>query len=479
MLDRFINKVMSWVKRRQLLRPGDRVVIGVSGGADSMALLEALCWAAQSRAWHLEIHVAHYDHRLRGEASALDAEFVREQAERKNLPFHCSSGEVRAYARAHRMNLEQACRHLRYDFLRELAAGLGADRIATGHTMSDQAETFLMRLLRGAGGEGLASIRPLLDGLIARPLLGVTREEVREFCVRKSIPFREDQSNLDLRFLRNRVRLEILPSLAPINPQIVSSLARTAALLAAAEEYLQQSVRSELDRVRSRSAPARAEQDTAQQLRFSRRELARVPDVIRRRLLREAVRMIKGDLTRLTAAHVEAIDRLVTESQSGRQVRIPGGVIARREFDEFIVEQESEPVIVLSETIEAETERIIGPLHLRVTLRLAGQSGWEPDDRRRAVLDAEKVRMPVMLRARKPGERYVPCGKTRPVAVKDVMLKKRIPESQRGAHPVFASAEDEFIWSPGLPIASKFRIEDTTKRVLILTCEAVEGGHNR
>lgn len=479
MRDRFIISVLSWAKRRQLLRPGDRVLAGVSGGADSMAMLEVLCWAAQSRAWRLELHVAHFDHRLRGEESRLDAEFVEQQARIKGLPFHGGSGDARLYAQTHRMNLEQSCRHLRYDFLRERAAAIGAHRIVTGHTMSDQAETFLMRLLRGAGSEGLASIRPLLDGLIARPLLGVTREEVRDFCSRRSVAFREDRTNFDPRFLRNRVRLEILPALALINPKIVPTLARTASLLADDEEYLAQAVREQLERVsfnRTASAPGGV---TASQFRWPTDFLAQLPAALRRRLLREGVKAIKGNLTRVTSAHVEAIERMVIRSQSGRRVQIPGGFAVRLEFGELIAGQETEAATVLRETLEPGADRIVGSMRVRIAIEEAEKCEWEPDDKRRAVLDAEKVAMPVVLRTRKEGERYVPYGKQGAAAVKDLMVKKRIPKSSRAAHPVFASARDEFIWSPGLPTAEKFRIDAATKRVLILHCDPFESGQSR
>jgi tRNA(Ile)-lysidine synthetase-like protein len=263
-MSKTLKKVRAFVERHSLLNATRGVLVAVSGGPDSVALLDML--VAEIR----DLHVAHFDHKLRGSESAKDAEFVQRLAERLGLPVTVGEADVGAAAKAAGRGIEEVARELRYDFLLRAACEAGCDRIATGHTMSDQAETFLMRLARGAGLRGLASMRPvgpahdffkdeggsmedeqeggadtifhpsssILHPLLIRPLLCITREDVEEYCRERNLEFRTDATNLLGDYTRNRVRRDVLPALRAINPRVVESIARAAEIISSDEDAL-------------------------------------------------------------------------------------------------------------------------------------------------------------------------------------------------------------------------------------------------
>lgn len=218
------SKLRAELLRQHMLGPDSLAVVGVSGGADSVALLLAL------HELGLKLHVAHLDHGIRGAEGEADAEFVRQLCFRLEVPCTLGRRDVPAYKWEHKLSLEAAARDVRHDFLREMAAELGATAIFLAHTADDQVETFLLRLIRGAGVAGLAGMSPK-DGPLRRPLLGVWRSEVEDYLRQKGQAWREDSSNRDRRFLRNRVRHELLPLLASMNPGIKQVLLREAFVL--------------------------------------------------------------------------------------------------------------------------------------------------------------------------------------------------------------------------------------------------------
>ncbi len=237
-----LGKVRATLARYRMLEDGDLVVVAVSGGADSVALLHLLNELRAADYPRMRLHVAHLNHQLRGEEADADEAFVRQLAERLRLPFTGERQDVRAMARAEGRNVEEVAREVRYRFLRRVAAEVGARRIATGHTLTDQAETFLMRLLRGAGGEGLSGIHPIVDDLIIRPLLAVRREETHAYCHALGIAYRVDRSNFEAELWRTRVRQEILPRLMALNPRALEAIGRAAERLRVDEAYFDEVV---------------------------------------------------------------------------------------------------------------------------------------------------------------------------------------------------------------------------------------------
>jgi tRNA(Ile)-lysidine synthase len=309
-----------------------RVVVGVSGGPDSMALLYALVRLRAAGGGWPEPVIAHLDHALRPDSTA-DAEFVAAAAGRLGLAFVSEREDVGGRARAAGRNLEAVARELRYDFLTRAAAANGAGCVATGHTATDQAETVLMRLARGAGVDGLAGIaarRPTdAPGVtLVRPLLGVTREETLAYCRDLDIAYRVDPSNADTGLARAYTRAELLPRLERVAPGAAANLARAAALAADDRAYF-------ADRVRELMAGWGVAE--AGPVELPAADVAALPAALRRRVLREAVRRARGDLKRLSADHVDALERLAGPGRGGREAVLPYGLRARRAGEKLLI----------------------------------------------------------------------------------------------------------------------------------------------
>jgi tRNA(Ile)-lysidine synthase len=310
---------------------GEKLVVAVSGGSDSVALLDALVTLSCPRGFRPV--AAHLDHALRA-GSAEDAAFCRAFCQRLGVPIHVEVADVRGRAGRDRGGLEQAARRERYDFLRRVRTEEGAVAIAVAHTRDDQAETLLLRLLRGAGATGLSAMR-LRRGSIVRPLLEVSRQEVLAHLHQRGLAWREDPTNAQLVHRRNRVRHELLPYLAThFNPRVREALARTAGLLADEEAF----VRDQAERLLARAA-----RDESGAVLVRRSALAQAPPPLARVAIRRAL-VRAGGLRQLGAVHVERVLRLVrSPAPCGRFLSLPGGRIVRFTREDVRFERGASP----------------------------------------------------------------------------------------------------------------------------------------
>jgi len=449
----FVRTVRRTLERYRMVEDGDLVVVAVSGGPDSVALLHVLR-LVQGR-WYprLALHVAHLNHQLRGEESDADEQYVRRLADELDLPVTTSRTDVGALARKQRRNIEDVGREVRYRFLRTLAEKIGAQRIATGHTLTDQAETVLLRLVRGAGGDGLSAIHPVVDRLIIRPLLGVAREETRAFCAEIGVMARDDRTNLDPALTRNRIRLEVLPILQRLNPQVVRALGRVADNLRRDEEYFDELLRSVWP-----SLIVTAGQGA---ISLSVEKLNHLPEAVRWRVIRQAVTYLKGQWRRVTQAHYRAVESLLGVGRSGRQVVLPLGVHVRREFDVLTLALEGDPVAPYCYPLIEGQPLQVGGFTITLRRRL-GRADAESD---MAAVRCDDTKLPDLLavRNRRPGDRYLPMGRRHPRKVKTLMQAARIPLGQRARWPlVVAAADDQIVCAPGLPPAAPFAADEAT-----------------
>ncbi|MEK6334412.1 MAG: tRNA lysidine(34) synthetase TilS [Acidobacteriota bacterium] len=317
-------------RRLGLAQNGETVLVAVSGGADSVALLMALDELVKAGKLIISVVVAHLDHKLRGVASKADALWVAKFTERLRLEVYVRSVDARKRTAGKADNLEQAARRVRYRFLTETAKKCGAKLVVTGHTMDDQAETVLLNLLRGSGAGGLGGIepvRPLLEGkdtILARPLVSwARRQDTENFCRMRTIEFRQDEMNLDERFARVRVRRQLLPLMEGFNPKVVEGLTRTAELLredslaldAGAARLLELASESSRTHRNGKRSPATLRMDL----------LLMANPALRRRALRQWLGRCRGDLRRLERVHILAVENLLLGEQGGRAIELPGG----------------------------------------------------------------------------------------------------------------------------------------------------------
>jgi tRNA(Ile)-lysidine synthase len=457
--DRVFAAFRKAIRSGPLVSPGDRVLVAVSGGPDSVALT-ALFLKLRAE-MPLEVRLAHFNHRLRAEAAA-DEGFVREMARRWVLPLAVASADVRSYAARKKLNLEEAGRELRYGFLRRAAAAAGATKIATGHTMSDQAETVLMRLMRGTGLAGLAGIAPVVAGApcpIVRPLLGLTGPELRAWLDAEGWPFREDASNRDGRFLRNRIRAELLPELARrYEPRIVAHLARLAGIVRQDDELLHAFVRELADEFILRRRGS---------VELDLKTLPLLWPALARRVAREFLRETAGGLRDISYDDVEALLAL----GDGKELTIRRGLVLRRESGRVGLKKPAPPAKPFASVWDGRGELFLAEagLVLKGSTRRAGAARRPARnaDRFRADLDADTLAFPLTVRNRKPGDLYRPLGAPGRKKLKEILRAKGVPRGGRDRLPVILS-RGEIVWVPGLPVGERHKITEMTAAVLTI-----------
>lgn len=448
------QKFIQTIRHYGLFEPGDRVLIAFSGGADSTALLSLLMDIKDK--WDFSLFLGHFNHKLRKRADE-DQSHVMETGRLLGIPVIIGEGDVRAYAARKSMNIEEAGRLLRYQFLREKALEIHAQKIATAHTQNDQAETFLMRLMRGSGRKGLSGIFLLIDGIIVRPLLGIDRAGIEAYLKSKKLAFCVDESNFNRRYLRNRVRLELIPFLQKrYEPRIVSHLAQAALLLQEEESLLREF---------SEEAAAGIIRPEENGNFLEAERLSRLPKATARRLIRKYIEQVKGNLNNISRLDVEAVLHL----QEGKKAPIKKNLVLFRERNRIsLLDTKAEKVSYSCRW--GGTGHIVIP---EAGLRFSGQRLEKKeillkfDNLSVAFLDMDRLIFPLEVRNRRDGDRYQPCGAPGRKKLKEIFRAKNIPPSLRDRHPVFVSG-GEIVWVFGLPVSEKHKITDQTRSVFVI-----------
>ena len=421
-----------------MFTPGQRVGVAVSGGADSVCLLHVLLELAPRL--DLMLHVLHLDHGLRGEESRVDARFVADLAARLGLPLHAAAADVRARAAAD--NLEQAAREARREFFAGLRTGGTIDRVALGHTRSDQAETVLYRFLRGAGTAGLAGIRPVTAEGIVRPLIEVDRAEVLAYLAERNIAWREDASNADLAFDRNRIRHVLLPQLVrDWNPALTATLAQMADWAREEEVYWDaEMARLEVEQI-VHQPPAVLLETAA---------LRALAPAVARRLVRRAIAIVRGHLRGIDFAHVRDILDLAASSEGSGRMQVPG-LDVFRSFDWLrLAAPEAAAARNFSAglTPPARAELPNGSAVAIEVIEISGFTGTCDSVYNDEVgcLDWKRVSGPLEVRNWRPGDKYQPAGYPGEDKIKVFFQKARIPLWERRYWPVLVDGS-EIIWA--------------------------------
>lgn len=456
---------MSFGRRHGCLSPGERILVAVSGGPDSTALLHILVRLSPAR--NLSLHVAHVHHGLRGKEADDDARFVEKTASDLGLPHETIPVDVRTRARQDRSSIAVAARAARYEALEAVRLRCGANCVATAHTMDDQAETVLMRLIRGTGPAGLAGIPPR-RGTIIRPLLAVRRASLAAYLEAREISFRIDSSNSDLRQARNRIRHELLPLLCSCNPRIVPALARLADM--AREE------RTALEDIFPLFGPSGAE--TA-----LRRLRENPPEAILRRLVSRQVARETQRFVSSGAGEVGRLTSLLVRGKPGDRTPLAGGNWGIRGYDGLLIRRPPPPARPLPETaLAVPGETAVPALGIRIKAetekRESEREKKEETGKGRkkffAVLDADRIEGPLVLRTRRPGDRISPVGMKGTKKLQDLLVDAKVPRDARDRVPVVADARG-IVWVVGLRLDRRAAAVPETARPLALTVTELGG----
>jgi tRNA(Ile)-lysidine synthase len=449
------KKALHFIEENGLFAPGDTVVVAVSGGADSVALLDMLASFGELR---LNLVVAHLNHMLRGAESDADEEFVRQLAENYGVPAVVRRVDVYEVARQERRSLEDAGRTARYAFLDDVAASHGANAVALAHHSDDQAETVLLRLLRGSGGSGLCAMSPRSAGRYVRPLLCLNRSEIEEYLMARALSWRNDSSNRSVEFLRNRIRHELLPFLSGYNPSISDRLAATAEALAGDEEVLS----ALTDEAFARHF-VRGDNSVSLNITGVRTELRG----IRIRLYRQAILLVKGDLERISFSHLKAIDRMVFSQKPNLSATLPDGLMASRCYDQISFASKMETACLLPRNIRIDGPGIY-PLSGGEALSVDycnPPEGPASNIGTMEYFDPVEAPFPWMVRTFLPGDRISPFGMTGHKKVKDLFIDLKIPQADRRLIPLLF-CDDTLLWVAGIRRSSAAVIKSNSGNVI-------------
>lgn len=458
--------VLEYIRKHELLKPGDRVGVAVSGGADSVALLRLLLELRKETG--VVLSVVHFNHKLRGIESDEDELFVAQLAKRHKLELRRESGEVGVHATEKHLSLEAAARDLRYRYFRQLLVEGGLNRIATGHTLDDQAETVLLKIVRGAGSRGLAGVYPRLsvprsqfpDGSasIVRPLLGTRRRELEPYLLELGQGWREDRSNRDLRHMRNRVRHGILPRLERyLNPAVREALAETAEIARAEEEFWEKEVARVLPQAWAAAGRRSNQRDvgaTGGVLKLS--ALMDLPLALQRRVIRGASESLG---IRLDFQHVNEI--LALGSNRAGSTALPDGWAVSRKADGLRFESKGESGAKTDKAPEYEYRLSVpGSAEVRETesrfeaVLVSGNTaeGYNPED----LLDRSLLAAELRVRNWRPGDRFWPAHTKAPKKIKELLQERRVTGPERKLWPVVLSGTD-VVWVRGFPAPGQLR----------------------
>ncbi len=455
-----------------LLASPATLVVGVSGGPDSVCLLHLLTRIALKHP--LTLVTAHLDHGLRGREGEEDAEAVSDLCRELDVPCIIEAHSVPEYRAAHLdavSSIEAAAREVRYAFFASVAQQTGAGVVAVAHTADDQAETVLLHLLRGAGISGLGGMSELTawqstTGMlrVLRPLLNIPRAQTHDYCRRHRLPSRVDSSNADLRYTRNRIRLETLPVLRAINPSVDTALQRLASLARDDEGYML----AQTDALWPLLATVHEDG-----VCLDKRGLKRQPAALQRRIIQRAYQTLMGSAEGLELAHVDAALALLSAAP-GKHVPLNAGIVASAAYNELWLTQ--------GRTVAGEKTAIAGPkafavpgttewgawkLHSRVH-----EGAYLPShtDALHAYLDAHKASGPLRVRARRPGDRYRPLGMDGPQKLQDLLVNQRIPRPLRDLVPVVVAGK-EILWLAGHRVTEEAKVRPETAATLEIIAE--------
>ena len=459
------EKVKEYLRFSQLPPQKANVLAACSGGPDSLALVHLLHQLRQEKFWDGDLAVAHVNHRLRPEA-AQEAEFVEAFCRERNLVCHQAVVDVRAYLRQHRCSLQEAARILRYQVLGQIAAPWGDALIATGHHQDDQAETVLLQLFRGAGLDGLKGMRPL-QGKLFRPLLTVGRDEIEEYCRLQGWQPCRDPSNLKVDYLRNRLRLELLPEIEKkYNGRIRETLGRTALILADVQDYMREQAEDFLLR------EGRELEDGGFFCRQA--SFAVAHPALQRQILRRLIEKKRGCLTGISFGHVEKTRKMFLQGQVGNRMILPGGLLLRCSYDGVVVGGAGEelasglpkPLAVL----------VPGNTHLRelgmvLTARILPGVPAKCGERD-AIFDLEQLKLPLYVRTRQDGDRFEPLGMSGSKKVQDYFTDVKIPRRERDRIPLICD-QGGILWIGGWRQDRRGRGHSGSQRILHLALQNV------
>jgi tRNA(Ile)-lysidine synthase len=458
----FLKRIEQVLK--DLIAPGDKVLVGVSGGADSIALLHVLHWF--SRIQNYSLIVVHINHMARGKDSDADAGFVESVAEKLKLPFYLKKIDVGIERLQLKTSFQDAARIIRYQFFEETLQATGGNKIALGHSADDQVETILMNIVRGTGLKGLTGI-PQVRGYIIRPFLKIHRNDLEIYLEEKDISFRDDSSNSDKKYLRNRIRHELIPHLETYNPNVKKCLQEMSGIAREEDSLLSQMVRDIFNQ------KSRFLEGNEKNIVWGIDDFQSYPSALRQRLVREIFCRITGNMQAITAHHVQQVINLFNSPKPGKILNIPRRVTVTCSYDSVLFLKviggicENEP-LVTSIAVPGITELLEGNIQMQTQIFVDKRDFSSLDSGRQAFLDLGETGLVIKARFFRAGDRFCPLGMTGNKKLKSFFIDRKVPRRMRSQIPILTNANDDIIWVYGQRISQHYRVTDKTEKVLFI-----------
>jgi len=442
------------IKKHSMLKRGETVLVGLSGGPDSVCLLVLL--HRIKAAFNLTLHAVYVDHNLRPGETPAEIAYCTELCGDMKVDFRVKSIDVKGFVKEHGGNKQEAARDLRYRAFHEAAMEIRADRISLAHNADDQAETVFMRLIRGTGASGLAGI-PAKRGPIIRPLLEIERKDIEDFLVSENIRYVVDSSNLQADYFRNKFRLMIMPELKKMNPNLIQGVNNTVSILQEEERYLGIIVTKTLMKMISRKTERRIE------LFLTPMEAMDI--VILRRLLRRVLDETEG-LRGISFAHIEDIIRLVKEGSSGDRIYLPKGIRVIKDYSLLVITSERPRTIASGEmNVPGEVAVVGAGVVVKASFEEEGEDFG--DGRTSVLLDAAGMDFPLRIRPRRPGDCFFPYGFGKRKKLQDFFVDEKVPRDERDSIPIVLTGDD-IIWVAGYRADDRYRVTGSAKKFLRL-----------
>jgi len=480
--NKLIKTVEATIKAHSMIGTGDSVLVGVSGGPDSIALLHIILSLAQR--FSLRVAVAHLNHCLRQKDSDDDAEFVASLARKLDLPCYIKKEDVRKYRLEKKLSLEEAARIVRYRFFESIAEKYMFNKIALGHNADDNAELVIMNLLRGSGPVGISGIPPVRNGEIIRPLIKLTKSEILEFLAVNKLKFVSDKSNNDQRYLRNRIRHHLIPHLkSSYNKRIVETINRFASIIRSEEEWIDDLINPIFNK-----SVLTAENNS---VTLSISSINKLHIAAQRRIIRKAIAEIKGNLRRISFLHIDSVSSLLINSghafghidlpdrvwikRDGDTVSFSRGKRVLRDLDKKLSDENKLSFEYRILKPEAGFKEEIFPMSLLIKelglnigfskIEIENLSDIHHAGHNVAFFDTDKLSFPLVLRNFRPGDRFQPFGMSGTQKVKKYFINNKVTRAQRAKCPILLSRE-KIMWVVGYRIDDFFKVKQSTRNIL-------------
>lgn len=457
-----VNEVfLSTLKKYNMIEKGDKIIVGVSGGPDSVCLLHLL--ATLQRELDIYVYAAHLDHMIRGDESRQDAQFVEKLCRAWDIKLFTERFDVPSYASAEGLSMEDAARRVRYDFFKRVRSEIKADKIATGHNRDDHEETILMNILRGSGLEGLLGIEPVQNFYI-RPLIEIPREEIEKYLNQNNILFRIDSTNLTTDYFRNSIRLELIPLIEKkYCPHLGKSLRRLS-------EIARRDLSFILEEAQKASRDVLDFEPFCVIINIGK--FSNLHEAIKYHVARFAIEKIAGDTKGFEEKHTALLVKFIEESETGKMIDLPKGIRGIKEYGRLVLYFKSEDTNKSNYAYELSVPGKVAIPESGVTIEsdiIPHDSNFKITvDLNIAYLDFDKVgNFNLIVRNRRAGDKFKPLGADGFKKIKEFFIDEKIPQKKRNKIPIVESCSD-IIWVAGMRIDDRFKVDDETKKVLVL-----------